>query len=359
MSQAVVPPTPAATIAAVIALPLVSGALVALRFYSKRVMRTSLYVEDWFTIPAFFLVLGMGICLIYGVIHKALAYTTPQPANPKDLPTFVAPEITINRQLEYVVLMSQIPCITCIKLAFLFFYKRIFCTPHRTTVTHIIWFFIIICSIWGISFFFSFIFICGTRPSALWGPLRDFKQHCSHILDWNMVMSTSDFALDVVIFIFPMPLLWSLQMSTTRKFAVLAVFMVGGLTLAASITRMVIFTRAVRDLRKAYKPTGTGSQNLIITAGLYWTTFECGMGLIAACLPPAYGLIKILLQRNFGFKTTASSKPGRRSGGTLQREAYTEWNGSESDVVPLGAPVVRTDIRVDIETVNEFPKQGR
>lgn len=52
MSGVLVPPTPAATVAAGIALPLVSGILVALRFYSRRARHANLYIEDWLTVPA-------------------------------------------------------------------------------------------------------------------------------------------------------------------------------------------------------------------------------------------------------------------------------------------------------------------
>lgn len=57
----------------------------------------------------------MGFCLVYGrlptvrfnfdvltvkgVARKALAYPTPEPADPKDIPTFISAETTINRQV--------------------------------------------------------------------------------------------------------------------------------------------------------------------------------------------------------------------------------------------------------------------
>jgi hypothetical protein len=53
MSTTVVPPTPAATILAGIIFPIVGGALVALRFYSKHVKRSGFEIEDWLTLPAF------------------------------------------------------------------------------------------------------------------------------------------------------------------------------------------------------------------------------------------------------------------------------------------------------------------
>ncbi|KAF2659359.1 hypothetical protein K491DRAFT_192913 [Lophiostoma macrostomum CBS 122681] len=366
MSTTVVPPTPAATILAGIIFPVVGGALVALRFYSKHVKRSGVEIEDWLTLPAFVFILGMCFCLVYGVVYKALAYPTPRPADPKDLPTFVAPKITLNRQvchrsifwktganllqLEYAVLIAQIPAISCIKLSFLFFYKRVFATPHRGCVTYLIWAMIAICTLWGVSFFFSFVFICGTRFSAFWGPLIGFKMYCQGVLNCNFWLSISDFILDVLIFVFPMPLLWRLQMSLTRKLAVLSIFMIGGLTVAASITRMVIFIRAVVNLRKAYK--STGADNLVITAGLYWTTFECGMGLIAVCLPSAYVLSKQIAEKRFGFRTSDSSNRNNHSSdryGSIRRNERYKLDGSESDTIPLGVPVITTDIRVEFD----------
>lgn len=136
---------------------------------------------------------------------------------------------------------------------------------------------------------------------------------------------------------------------------------------------MVIFIRAVQNLKKAYKSTGAdngrqfsvGRCSLstkltyqtyigIITAGLYWTTVECGLGLISVCLPSVYALGKKVLEKHFGFKTASSSQPidhssSRYSNVRRNRNGHVKLDGQESDEIPLGVPVVTTNIRVDYE----------
>jgi hypothetical protein len=67
MSQVIVPPTPAATIAAGISLPLIGGVLVGLRFYFKRLQHGSLFVEDWLTLPAFVSLCGFLLAVLRGI----------------------------------------------------------------------------------------------------------------------------------------------------------------------------------------------------------------------------------------------------------------------------------------------------
>jgi hypothetical protein len=100
----------------------------------------------------------------------------------------------------------QFPAITCIKLSFLFFYKRIFCTPSTVILNVIIWTAIMLCTIWGVSFFFAFLFVCGTEFTAFWGTPTVFKSHCGIILPENFWISITDFALDIIVFVIPIPL---------------------------------------------------------------------------------------------------------------------------------------------------------
>ena len=78
-------------------------------------------------------------------------------------------------------------------------------------------------------------------------------------------------------------------------------------TVATSITRMVIFIRAVQSLKTDYETTGANLRKyariensycandlcaVITTAGLYWSMIESGLGLTSACLPTIYALTK-------------------------------------------------------------------
>lgn len=92
---------------------------------------------------------------------------------------------------------------------------------------------------------------------------------------------------------------------------------------AASITRMIIFVNAVQVLKKAYKASNTNncayerksvylcnlltSYAVTVSAGMYWTIFECGLGLIAACMPAIYVLLKRFLRHLGMIKPTPAA----------------------------------------------------
>jgi hypothetical protein len=76
------------------------------------------------------------------------------------------------------------------------------------------------------------------------------------------------------------------------------------------------------------------------------------MGLIAVCLPSAYVLGKQIAEKHFGFKTSSSSDQNPHSDdrfGSIRRNPQYKLNGSDSDEIPLGVPVVTTDIQVEFE----------
>ncbi|KAF2193118.1 hypothetical protein K469DRAFT_489822, partial [Zopfia rhizophila CBS 207.26] len=275
--------SPGATLAAGIGFPIACVIVVAARFLTRRFLRSEILIDDWLTIPALAFTTGMGICLIIGVTRKGLGYPTPQPLDPKDTLTFVAPETVITRKVEYSIELLQFPALTCTKLSLLLFYRRIFCTPWRRTLNAIFSIMIVICILWGFGFFFSTTFICGAHFSAFWTTVRDLRTHCPNLLTEQAWLACSDFVIDAIIFLIPIPLILRLQMSFGRKVAVLVIFLFAVFTVAASITRMVIFLRAIQNLKKKY--ASTGYDNLIITAGLYFTNIETSLSLIVVCLP--------------------------------------------------------------------------
>ncbi|PVI02976.1 hypothetical protein DM02DRAFT_652954 [Periconia macrospinosa] len=345
MSQGVVPPTPAATVAAGIVFPLVEGVMVGLRFYWKHVQRAGYYAEDWLTIPALLFTTGMGVS------KRGLSYLAPQPKDPKDLPTFVSPDITAYRQLQYSLEMMHCLAVTFVKLSFLLFYHRIFVTPMQPVVKWLVWILIVLCTLWGLGFLFNFMFACGMHFADLWTNLATFKRSCQRIVDVNFWLGITDCILDILIFIFPIPLVWGLHMSTTRKIGVLAVFCVGAVTVAASITRMVLFIRVVHNIRVGYTKSGIGADLLTLTAGLYWKLFETGMALISVCLPFTYTFYKRWKSKNTStFDSSSNQRLGNSISGFRQNRKQRLEDSTEN-IIPLENThvVVTTDIQIQSE----------
>ncbi|MCJ1356783.1 MAG: hypothetical protein MMC33_006779 [Icmadophila ericetorum] len=280
-------------IAAAVVLPVLDFIAVGLRFYTRRKQRVPILADDWITIPALILVLGLGAGLITGVAKHGLGYPTPPLVAKRSLfsrspLTETNPEITISSQIEWQYLMTSILALGCIKLSFLFFYRRIFCKTNKRDFTNIFTM-VMICIIilWTIGFFFAHLFACGTNFSAWWGAPIELITRCVKTEKLLEALAISDFLTDAIIVVIPLPLVWRLHLTTPRKLAVSAVFLLGCVAFAASITRMVFVARIIEI---GFNPDA--DEDLLITELLYWGMIECGLGLFAACLPTLRFLFK-------------------------------------------------------------------
>ncbi|KAK4692115.1 hypothetical protein P7C71_g5025, partial [Lecanoromycetidae sp. Uapishka_2] len=102
-------------------------------------------------------------------------------------------------------------------------------------------------------------------------------------IDENMMylaQAFSDVITDIMILAIPLPCIWALQMSTKRKLAVCGVFLLGALTVAASVTRLV-FTYKIA----AATLTGDMDLTYLLTPIVYWPMVESSLGIVGACLP--------------------------------------------------------------------------
>ncbi|OCL09908.1 hypothetical protein AOQ84DRAFT_375393 [Glonium stellatum] len=249
--------------AAGIVLPCISTIVVALRFYTRSSLKSEKFLDDWLTVPALVFTTGMGIAMVIRVACKGLGYPTPQPLNRNDALNFMTPTTVITRKVEYSVELMQFPALTCVKLSFLVFYQRIFSTPWRRAVKAFFFIMIFLCILWGLGFFFSMTFICGTHFSAYWTTVHDLKAYCPHLLTQQAWLVCTDFVIDAIIFLIPIPLIVRLNLTIGRKIAVLAIFLFAAVAVAASITRMVVFLRAIENLERKYKTTGYDNRKLI------------------------------------------------------------------------------------------------
>jgi len=168
----------------------------------------------------------------------------------------------------------------CIKLSFLFFYRRIFCSAHAIIFNYITLFSISITAVWAVAFFFAFLFSCGHAIDSHWSSRLVVMTKCNDPHALQLGLAVSDFIMDCFIILMPIPMLWNLRISLGQKIALTGVFMLGALATASSAARMVIYIIAVQaGFTPGIDP------DVEFTDSLYWVLFECGFALIASCLP--------------------------------------------------------------------------
>lgn len=136
-----------------------------------------------------------------GVKHHGFGYPTPHETS-----NYVAPETVAARQAEFAMELLQFPALTCTKLSLLLFYKRVFDAPSRKILRFTFVFMTLICSFWGLGFIFSMTFICGIHIPAYWGPVEELRQHCTHLHTQQAWLACSDFVIDLIILLIPLPM---------------------------------------------------------------------------------------------------------------------------------------------------------
>ncbi|MCJ1437277.1 hypothetical protein MMC27_006663 [Xylographa pallens] len=274
--------TPGNIVAAASVLPALSIVLVSLRFYTRRIQRAQIGIDDWLTLPGLVMVVGAGIALIIGVEMQAMGYPTPVPADPSTEAILNANPVQslIVQEVEFAVNLLSTLGYGFIKCSIVLFYRRLFVTFRGSIFDYITRGLIVAIVAWTITFFFIWIFACGSHVSANWGSRMDLVTYCEQRLPMSNGFLISDLIIDVITLVLPMPIIWSLKMTLSRKLAVSGVLLIGSIAVAASIARLIL----------AYEVTSAGfdvvvDENLTISTIMYWYMIEAGISLIAACLP--------------------------------------------------------------------------
>ncbi|KAF2021506.1 hypothetical protein BU24DRAFT_417145 [Aaosphaeria arxii CBS 175.79] len=284
-----------------IVLAILNVVAVGLRFLARRRKKQKVMVDDWLTVPAMLLNIGLAVVLIHGVAMHVFGYATALPKEFYDIPEkrdLLLPRTTweefnskmvIAKRDEWVFFLLSIPALGLTKLSILFFYQRIFVIARRDykdVVNVCIWAMIAIVVMWTIAFWFRYLFACGVHFDTWWMNSMMIMFECG---DFNKILNAlaiSDFACDLVILLLPLPGVWKLHMPVTSKIAMSFVFALGSFAVVASVIRMIwCLWQATQNDNLDLDVT------LLVTTFLFWNYLEVTVGLLAACIPTLRSLI--------------------------------------------------------------------
>ncbi|RAH82874.1 hypothetical protein BO86DRAFT_447469 [Aspergillus japonicus CBS 114.51] len=310
--------TPAAIITISILFPVLGTLTVVLRFYARKRSRAVLWIDDWLTLPALLLEYTLAALLLWGATTESLGGHLPPPADPSPGSYLFSTSYQQIRllQIQYFADIATVFAFGFTKLSILCFYRSIFCSRLTTrTVFHTVTMFMIaLVTVWTLVFGVCAIFLCGSRPEHAWATVAVIAEKCSLQLPLLEGYAISDFIMDIIIWLLPLPRIWSLNMSVRRRLLLGLIFLVGLLAIAASATRMIIYiTHVVNAFAESDGET-------LITYLLFWTMVECGLGVIVICLPSLRSVystmgfcslvngLKSLLHRNSTSTTSGATR---------------------------------------------------
>ncbi|KAI1101770.1 plasma membrane protein Pth11-like protein [Jackrogersella minutella] len=349
---------PGHAIAAGMVLSVVDIIVVGLRFWLRRRQRLPLRSDDWLMIPATLMTLGIGIDLVYGVSQGALAYPTKVPPDAVGhVFKIVTDQLTLANKVKYAFSILFVLAIGSIKASVLFFYLRIF-SFGKSHVRVILISLIILVAIWTTFWLFESIFLCGLDFWNAWGTTQDLITKCINWLHAELALCITDFVIDILIIAMPVPLIWRLKLSTGKKIVASGIFLLGAVTVAASLTRLVI---TVRALAGGWRHDG--DEILAITLYLYWGMVECGVGIIAACLPTLTFLFSGLTWESVVTTARRLSRYRLKSGFTnlendsLQMQSFNDTENQKTTIIVSASTASSSMFRVPA-TIGDEPFSG-
>lgn len=325
------------SIAAGVVLSLVNTFSVALKFWTRRIQRQPLKADDWLLVPAAILSIGIGAVLTYGATHKAIGWPLLIPPGYQgDVSLLYTDQVSLSRKAQYAFLLLYPLVIGSTKASLLFLYKRIFSIDRKTRA--LLTTSIALVFLWTVAFFFSELFQCTTKFWANWGTTHDIQTECLETTKIVFAVCLTDFVLDLLVLILPIPLVLRLKLSTKKKVSVLGIFLLGAITVAASLLRLIVITELV------FSPQDTTANHrfVSITTSLYWGMVESSIGIFVACLPT----IQFLFRKN---------KLGGTSGSaTTPSEGRAEISSPRRFMSSLSSrPAIQVEYTVDVAYSNK------
>ncbi|KAL8827401.1 MAG: hypothetical protein Q9170_007031 [Blastenia crenularia] len=148
--------------------------------------------------------IGMGIAMIVGVRGHVLGYVTPL-SNTKRPIDDEPGQYVLASKIQLIVQLQQTIALGCIKLSFLFFYRRIFCTVKASVFGRVTQTMIGLTIVWTVAFFIASTLRCGRHFNAAFGSKEDVSAKCGPIFVIEDSLAISDFLFDVIIILMPIP----------------------------------------------------------------------------------------------------------------------------------------------------------
>ncbi|KAI0417809.1 hypothetical protein F5X98DRAFT_133902 [Xylaria grammica] len=328
---------PGYVIAAAVLLPLLDIAAVALRFWARAKQKKAMKADDWLMVPATILVTAIGAAITFGVARGAVAHPTALPpdfdGNHLEIET---PQTTLIYKIQWAFDVALPVASGCVKASFLFFYRRVFVAGKDGPAGYLVTGLVVLVAASSAGFFLASLFQCGVRFSALWGSTLEIVRNCEDIMHLALAICITGFILDFIIIGIPIPLVWRLNISRTKKVAAAAVFLLGSVSIVASLLRLINLAPIVSN---GFQPHV--DQLLVVTQYFYWGVVESGVGIIAVCLPTLQFLIR-----------DVSWEPTLRAAGNF----FCFWRRStRSRSEPeVESSIPRSDERVEVAPPGQF-----
>lgn len=318
--------------------------MIGSRFVSHKMKGLKLHTSDYLIIVAGLLSTALAIEQIYCAANGLFAVRVAplQKANPAAAVDF----LYRLRMHNYSFVVTGILAIGFIKTSVSFFYLQIFNVPKFRPFI-IIW--IVIMTMWTISFFTAFMAICGDHgifsARSHMNPAVQ-KRECGSTQQLDFGVLISGTVSDLITVLIPLPMIFSLlHLPLSDKLSIAGIFLVGLLSVGASAARSYIGIYTKFAPKDKIMDSGLG-----VTATCVWTLIEIQVGILAACAPTIRPVLHEVIQNGlFGSLVSAASSiisrkssrshlQGSSNGsdrGQPQYESHLKGGADEEEIIQL------------------------
>ncbi|KAF1948944.1 hypothetical protein CC80DRAFT_599299 [Byssothecium circinans] len=202
-----------------------------LRLWSRRIKGIRWQLNDYLIIVATILMTGRYVNELLAIFLGGLGLHVQEVAA-------VAGTTALSKllQIVYIADLLWVTITTLVKLSILHFYLSVFHIEKK--FVYACYFTMALCAAYWIGCFFSFAFFC-TPVEKIWHPA--LPGHCGEPNSKYIASASIDLAVDIIIIVLPMPIIWTLQMPLGRKVGLIGVFAIGLFIIAITAVRFKFF----------------------------------------------------------------------------------------------------------------------
>ncbi|CCD55779.1 hypothetical protein BofuT4_P153410.1 [Botrytis cinerea T4] len=201
--------------------------------------------------------------------------------------------------------------IAAIKFSILFFYRRIFSIGPTKLPLVLLG---AVVAAWAIAMIIMGIFSC--RPVRGFWMREEIPTVCMSEVTYLLAVAIPNVVTDIVLIIFPLPILWSLKVTMSHRIALSGIFLIGGFIVIISCLRLITVTQSNSnpDVTWALLPLGI------------FNVLEMNIGILCACLPSMAPLLRILMGKA---AMTSNPTPPAPSGHSISTSGRKPWSSSK------------------------------
>jgi hypothetical protein len=249
---------------------------IGLRFYARRVYHAgSIRWDDWFILIAGITLIATDVLII---VANAINPNGAEVASNKD-PTYVYTEKDIKyTQLSFICTVIYYTIVSATKMSILLMYDRLF-SVSRSFRRQIV----ALCFLTG-------AFWVGTTLSNclncipikyVWINADADPRYCINYNLYWLGCGVAESVLDLMIILMPIRVVYGLNLSRGKRVAVAAVFLLGAFVILSGVVKVIL----------SYIP---GSRQPDFSRTALWTVVHVCTGIICACLPVCWPVLKRL-----------------------------------------------------------------